>query len=131
MDTVGPPLADTEVRIADDGEILVRGERVMHGYSRNEAETARVLKDGWLHTSDIGEMDAKGRIRITDRKKDLPINDKGDNTAPAKVEGMLTLQPENKPAMITGHHRPYMGEARVPESKWCARSGGTAKKANK
>ncbi|MFK5151169.1 long-chain fatty acid--CoA ligase, partial [Klebsiella pneumoniae] len=89
----GPPLANTEVRIAEDGEILVRGELVMHGYWRNEAETRRVLKDGWLHTGDIGEMDDKGRIKIPDRTKDLIINDKGDNVAPQKVEGMLTLQP--------------------------------------
>jgi long-chain acyl-CoA synthetase len=69
MDTVGTPLHATEVKIAADGEILLRGELVMHGYWRNEAETARVLKDGWLHTGDIGHIDAAGRIVITDRKR--------------------------------------------------------------
>ena len=91
MDTVGPPLDGVEVKIAEDGEILVRGELVMHGYWRNEAETNRVLKNGWLHTGDIGLIDEKGRIKITDRKKDIIVNDKGDNVAPQKVEGMLTL----------------------------------------
>ena len=128
MDTVGPPLVNTEVRIADDGEILVRGELVMHGYWRNEAESARVLKEGWLHTGDIGEIDAAGRIRITDRKKDLIINDKGDNVAPQKVEGMLTLQPEIGQAMIAGDRRPYMVALIVPDAEWtqewCARGGG-------
>jgi len=127
MDTVGPPLKNTEVRIADDGEILVRGELVMHGYWRNEAETARVLRDGWLHTGDIGEIDEGGRIRITDRKKDLIINDKGDNVAPQKVEGMLTLQPEIGQAMIAGDRRPYMVAVLVPDAEWtaewCARNG--------
>ncbi len=127
MDTVGPPLAETEVRIADDGEILVRGELVMHGYWRNEAETARVLKDGWLHTGDIGEIDAKGRIRITDRKKDIIVNDKGDNVAPQKVEGMLTLQNEIAQAMIAGDRRPYMVAVIVPDAEWtqqfCAKGG--------
>ena len=130
MDSVGPPLADTEVRIADDGEILVRGELVMHGYWRNEAETARVLKDGWLHTGDIGDIDAKGRIAITDRKKDLIINDKGDNVAPQKVEGMLTLQGEIAQAMIAGDRRPYMVAVIVPDSDWTqdwrAANGGAA-----
>ena len=120
MDSVGPPLADTEVRIAEDGEILVRGELVMHGYWRNEAETARVLKDGWLHTGDIGEIDAAGRIRITDRKKDLIINDKGDNVAPQKVEGMLTLQPEIAQAMIAGDRKPHMVAVLVPDDEWTA-----------
>ncbi|MFN6934545.1 MAG: AMP-dependent synthetase/ligase, partial [Tsuneonella sp.] len=94
MDTVGPPLKGVEVRIADDGEILVRGELVMHGYWQNKPETDKALKDGWLHTGDIGHLDDKGRIVITDRKKDMIVNDKGDNVAPQKVEGMLTLQPE-------------------------------------
>ena len=129
MDSVGPPLADTEVRIAEDGEILVRGELVMHGYWRDEAATARVLKDGWLHTGDIGEIDAAGRIAITDRKKDLIINDKGDNVAPQKVEGMLTLQPEIGQAMIAGDRRPYMVALIVPDPEWtqgwCAANGDT------
>ncbi|WP_414901135.1 AMP-dependent synthetase/ligase [Sphingomonas flavalba] len=120
MDTVGPPLPDTEVRIADDGEILVRGELVMHGYWRNPAETDRVLIDGWLHTGDIGELDAAGRIRITDRKKDLIINDKGDNVAPQKVEGILTLQPEVLQAMIYGDRRPYIVALIVPDPEWTA-----------
>ena len=127
MDSVGPPLNDTEVRIADDGEILVRGELVMHGYWRNDAETAKVLKDGWLHTGDIGEIDDRGRIRITDRKKDLIINDKGENVAPQKVEGMLTLQPEIAQAMIAGDKRPYMVALVVPDpewtQEWCANNG--------
>ncbi|GGO94470.1 AMP-dependent synthetase/ligase [Stakelama pacifica] len=120
METVGPPMDDTEVRIAEDGEILVRGELVMHGYWRNEAETRRVLKDGWLHTGDIGVIDAKGRIKITDRKKDIIVNDKGDNVAPQKVEGMLTLQPEIGQAMIAGDRRPYMVAVLVPDAEWTA-----------
>ena len=127
MDSVGPALKDTEVRIAKDGEILVRGELVMHGYWRNDAETAKVLKDGWLHTGDIGEIDDRGRIRITDRKKDLIINDKGENVAPQKVEGMLTLQPEIAQAMIAGDKRPYMVALIVPDpewtQEWCAGNG--------
>jgi long-chain acyl-CoA synthetase len=126
-DSVGPPLAETEVRIAEDGEILVRGELVMHGYWRNEEETARVLKDGWLHTGDIGVIDDKGRIKITDRKKDIIVNDKGDNVAPQKVEGMLTLQNEILQAMIAGDKKPYMTAVLVPDpewtQEWCAKSG--------
>jgi long-chain acyl-CoA synthetase len=108
MDTVGPPMKGVEVKIAEDGEILVRGELVMHGYWRNEAETARVLKDGWLHTGDIGEFDENGRIRITDRKKDIIVNDKGENISPQKIEGMLTLQPEIIQAMVSGDKRPHL-----------------------
>jgi long-chain acyl-CoA synthetase len=118
MDTVGPPMKDTEVRIAEDGEILVRGELVMHGYWNNEAETARVLVDGWLHTGDVGHIDEAGRIVITDRKKDLIVNDKGDNVSPQKVEGMLTLQPEIIQAMVVGDKRPHLVGLVVPDPEW-------------
>jgi long-chain acyl-CoA synthetase len=118
MDTVGPPMKDTEVRIAEDGEILVRGELVMHGYWNNEAETARVLQDGWLHTGDVGHIDEAGRIVITDRKKDLIVNDKGDNVSPQKVEGMLTLQPEIIQAMVAGDKRPHLVGLIVPDPEW-------------
>ena len=118
MDTVGPPMRGVEVKIAEDGEILVRGELVMHGYWQNEAETRRVLKEGWLHTGDIGHLDEKGRIKITDRKKDMIVNDKGDNIAPQKVEGMLTLQPEIGQAMVVGDKRPYIVGLIVPDAEW-------------
>ena len=118
MDTVGPPLKNTEVKIADDGEILVRGPLVMKGYWRNKAETDRVIKDGWLHTGDIGHIDDRGRIAITDRKKDLIVNDKGDNIAPQKIEGMLTLQPEILQAMVSGDKRPYIVGLIVPDPEW-------------
>ena len=118
MDTVGPPLKRVEVNIADDGEILVRGELVMKGYWRNKAETDRTIIDGWLHTGDIGHLDEKGRIKITDRKKDLIVNDKGDNVAPQKIEGMLTLQPEILQAMVSGDKRPYIVGLIVPDPEW-------------
>ncbi len=120
METVGPPLKGVEVRIAEDGEILCRGELVMHGYWRNQPETNRALKDGWLHTGDIGHFDFKGRIVITDRKKDMIVNDKGDNVAPQKLEGMLTLQPEIGQAMVTGDKRPYVVGLIVPDAEWLA-----------
>jgi long-chain acyl-CoA synthetase len=127
MDTVGPPMKDVEVRIAEDGEILVRGELVMQGYWQNPAETARALVDGWLHTGDIGHLDEQGRIVITDRKKDMIVNDKGDNMAPQKIEGMLTLQPEIAQAMVSGDKRPYLVGLIVPDAEWAvewARANG-------
>ena len=118
LDTVGPAVLGCEVRIAEDGEILCRGENVMHGYWRNDAETARVLVDGWLHTGDVGHLDDKGRIVITDRKKDLIVNDKGDNVSPQRVEGMLTLEPEIAQAMVVGDRRPYLVGLVVPDKEW-------------
>ncbi len=118
MDTVGPPMRGVEVKIAEDGEILCRGELVMHGYWQNDAETARTIVDGWLHTGDIGHLDARGRIVITDRKKDMIVNDKGDNVAPQKIEGMLTLQPEIAQAMVSGDKRPYVVGLIVPDAEW-------------
>jgi long-chain acyl-CoA synthetase len=134
MDTVGPPLKNVALRIAADGEILVRGELVMKGYWRNETETARVLKDGWLHTGDIGEFDEAGRLRITDRKKDIIVNDKGDNVAPQRVEGMLTLQPEIVQAMVHGDRRPHLVALIVPDPdfvrEWAAARGVPADEAS-
>ncbi len=118
MDTVGPPLRGVDVRIAEDGEILVRGELVMQGYWQNEAASTNVLHDGWLHTGDIGHIDDKGRIRITDRKKDMIVNDKGDNVSPQKIESMLTLQPEIAQAMVSGDRRPYVVGLIVPDADW-------------
>ncbi|MES2326957.1 MAG: long-chain fatty acid--CoA ligase [Pseudomonadota bacterium] len=115
LETVGPPVKNCEVRIADDGEIIVRGENVMHGYWRNPEETARVLKDGWLATGDVGHFDDKGRIVITDRKKDILVNDKGDNVSPQRIEGMLTLQSEIAQAMIYGDRRPHLVALLVPD----------------
>jgi long-chain acyl-CoA synthetase len=94
---------------------MVRGDNVMHGYWRNEEETARVLKDGWLATGDVGHFDAKGRIVITDRKKDILVNDKGDNVSPQRIEGMLTIQPEIAQAMVYGDRRPHLVALLVPE----------------
>jgi long-chain acyl-CoA synthetase len=94
---------------------MVRGENVMHGYWRNDGETARVLKDGWLATGDVGHFDDKGRIKITDRKKDILVNDKGDNVSPQRIEGMLTLQPEIAQAMVYGDRRPHLVALLVPD----------------
>ncbi|WBY17020.1 long-chain fatty acid--CoA ligase [Erythrobacteraceae bacterium WH01K] len=126
MDTVGPPMKGVEVKIAEDGEILCRGELVMKGYWQNEAETKRTLipdpadpsGEPWLHTGDIGHIDEAGRIKITDRKKDMIVNDKGDNVAPQKIEGMLTLQPEIGQAMVSGDRRPYVVGLIVPDAEW-------------
>ncbi|MDL2352371.1 MAG: long-chain fatty acid--CoA ligase [Pseudomonadota bacterium] len=118
MDTVGPPMDGVELKIAEDGEILVRGELVMHGYWQNPDETAKALKDGWLHTGDIGHLDEAGRLMITDRKKDMIINDKGDNVSPQKIEGMLTLQNEIAQAMVYGDRRPHIVGLIVPDAEW-------------
>ncbi|MDX1400716.1 MAG: long-chain fatty acid--CoA ligase, partial [Kiloniellales bacterium] len=115
MDTVGPPLAGVEVTIAKDGEILVRGELLMSGYWRDEEATAETLKDGWLHTGDIGEIDEDGYLKITDRKKDIVVLSGGDNLAPSRVESFLTLQPEIAQAMVYGDKRPHLVALLVPE----------------
>jgi len=118
MHTVGPMLRGTEARIAADGEILVRGELVMDGYWMNDVDSHRALQDGWLHTGDVGHFDRDGHLVITDRKKDIIVNDKGDNVAPQRVEGMLTLQPEIAQAMVYGDARPYLVGVVVPDSEW-------------
>ncbi len=120
MHTVGPPLKSVRVQIAEDGEILVQGELVMKGYWRDEAATAQALADGWLHTGDIGMIDEDGHLVITDRKKDIIVLDKGENISPARVEGMLTLEPEIAQAMVYGDSRPYLVGLIVPDAEWAA-----------
>ena len=115
IETVGPPVKDVEVKIADDGEIVVRGELTMQGYWNNPQATAEVLRDGWVHTGDIGEIDAEGYIRITDRKKDIIVNSGGDNLSPARVESMLTFEPELEQAMVYGDRRPHLVAVVVPD----------------
>ncbi|MBI3453007.1 MAG: long-chain fatty acid--CoA ligase [Rhodospirillales bacterium] len=114
LDTVGPPLTDVEVKIAGDGEILVRGELVMQGYWNDPEATARTVLDGWLHTGDIGLIDADGYLKITDRKKDFIKNAGGEMIAPARVEGLLSLEPEIAQAMVYGDRRPYLVAVVVP-----------------
>ncbi len=96
---------------------MVRGEQVMTGYWNNPDQSAAVLVEGWLATSDVGHFDARGRIVITDRKKDLIVNDKGDNVSPQRVEGMLTLQNEIAQAMVFGDRRPHLVALLVPEAE--------------
>jgi len=118
IDTVGQPLTGVEVKIADDGEILVRGELLMEGYWQNEEATNDTLRNGWLNTGDIGEIDADGLLKITDRKKDIIVNSGGDNLSPARVEGLLTLEDELAQAMVYGDKRPHLVGLLVPDPEW-------------
>jgi len=120
IETVGKPLVDVEVHIAEDGEILVRGELVMQGYWQNEEATKECIRDGWLHTGDIGHFDEKGRLLITDRKKDIIVNSGGDNIAPQRVEGILALEPEIAQAMAYGDKRSHLVALLVPDPEWMA-----------
>ncbi len=115
METVGPPLKGVEVRIADDGEILVRGELVMQGYWGDAEATKVAIRDGWLHTGDIGEFDRHGYLKITDRKKDILVLSGGDNISPARIESILTLEPEIGQAMVYGDKRPNLVALLVPD----------------
>lgn len=118
LHTVGPPIAHTEVRIAEDGEILVRGELLMQGYWNHPEITALVLKEGWLHTGDIGQFDKEGYLQITDRKKDIIVNSGGDNISPQRIEGLLTLEPEIAQAMVHGDKRPHLVALAVPDEEF-------------
>jgi long-chain acyl-CoA synthetase len=126
IDTVGPIFDGLQVRIADDGEILVKGEAVMKGYWRDPDATERAIGDGWLYTGDIGEFDADGYLKITDRKKDIIVLSGGDNVSPARVEGFLVLQPEIAQAMVHGDRYPHLVALIVPDPEfakdWAARN---------
>jgi long-chain acyl-CoA synthetase len=106
--TVGPPMVGAEAKIADDGEILLRGESMMKGYWNLPEVTAATIIDGWLHTGDIGKFDEEGSLVITDRKKDIIVNSGGDNISPQRIEGLLTLVTEISQAMVYGDDKPYL-----------------------
>ncbi|HUB97642.1 MAG TPA: long-chain fatty acid--CoA ligase [Stellaceae bacterium] len=116
--TVGPPMDGVDVRIAEDGEILVRGPSVMKGYWNDPEATQRTIENGWLHTGDIGEKDPDGYLVITDRKRDFIKNSGGDMISPARVEGQLVLQPEIGQAMVYGDNRPYLVALVVPRPEF-------------
>jgi len=105
IDTVGHVLDGVDLRIAEDGEILVCGDLVMDGYWRRPDDSALAIRDGWLHTGDIGVLDADGYLRITDRKKDLIVLSGGENVSPAKIEGMLMAEQEIAQAVVAGDGR--------------------------
>ncbi len=114
LDTVGRPLPGVEVRIGPDGEVLTRGPNVMKGYWNEPAATAEAIRDGWLHTGDLGELDAGGFLRITGRKKDLLVLSNGKKVAPACVEGLLLAEPCIDQAVVCGEGRNYLCALLVP-----------------
>jgi len=107
VETVGPPFKGNIVKIGEDGEILVKGENVMLGYWNNKKETEKVLKDGWLHTGDIGEFE-NSFLKITDRKKDIIITPGGDNISPVKIENDLLKLEFIEQVLIYGDNKPYL-----------------------
>ena len=114
IETVGPAVAGVDLRIANDGEILVRGDLLMKGYWRDEAATMAAIRDGWLYTGDLGEVDQDGYISITGRKKDIIVNSGGENIAPGRVEALLTIEPEIEQVMVDGDKRPWLSAVIVP-----------------
>jgi len=107
VETVGKPFKENLVKIAEDGEILVKGENVMIGYWKNETETNKVLKDGWLYTGDIGEFDGEF-LKITDRKKDIIITPGGENISPIKIENDLNKSDLIEQSIVYGDNKPYL-----------------------
>ena len=117
VETVGPPFKGNLVKIADDGEILVKGENVMLGYWKNEEETNKVLKNGWLYTGDIGKFEGKF-LKITDRKKDIIITTGGDNISPIKVENNLNKSNFIEQSLVYGDSKPYLVSLIVLSSEY-------------
>ena len=116
VDTVGPPFRTNKVRIANDGEILIKGENVMLGYWNKKKETEEIIKDGWLHTGDIGEFNKNGNLKITDRKKELIVNLGGDNISPTKLENLLCLNDNIKQSFVYGDKKNYLVALIVTDS---------------
>ena len=119
VETVGPPFKGNQVKIAEDGEILVKGENVMLGYWNKKEETEKIIIDGWLHTGDIGEINPEdGYLKITDRKKDIIVSAGGDNISPAKIENMITNAAEIDQCMVYGDKKNYLVALIVPHKEF-------------
>ena len=116
IETVGPPFKTNQVKIAHDGEILVKGENVMLGYWNMKKETEDIIIDGWLHTGDIGEITKDGNLKITDRKKEIIVNLGGDNISPSKIENLLCLNEKIKQSYVYGDKKTYLVALIVSES---------------
>ena len=117
VETVGPPFKTNKVKIAEDGEILVKGENVMLGYWNKQKETNEIIKNGWLHTGDIGEFDSSGNLKITDRKKDIIVNLGGDNISPTKVENHFCNHEKIKQCLVYGDKKNYLVALIVVDKK--------------
>ena len=117
VESVGPPFRTNKVKIAEDGEILIKGENVMLGYWNLKEETEKAIKDGWLHTGDIGELDKNNYLKITDRKKDIIVNLGGDNISPSKVENILCLNENIKQSFVYGDKKNYLVALIVSEKE--------------
>ena len=119
VETVGPPFKGNEVKIAEDGEILVRGENVMLGYWNKKEDTEKVIKDGWLYTGDIGAINPEdGYLKITDRKKDIIVSAGADNISPAKIENQLSNFLEIDQCMVYGDGKNYLVVLIVPNKEF-------------
>ena len=116
IETVGPPFKTNQIKIAKDGEILVKGENVMLGYWKMKKETDDIIKNGWLHTGDIGEITKEGNLKITDRKKEIIVNLGGDNISPSKIENLLCLNEKIKQSFVYGDKKTYLVALIVSET---------------
>ena len=125
LDTVGTLFKGTEVKIAKDGEILVRGENIMNGYWNDPEATNATIVNGWIHTGDIGEFDEDQYLKITDRKKDIIVNSGGDNISPSRIEEKFNIEPEIAQSMIYGDFKNYLVAIIVPDKEqaiiWAAK----------